>query len=337
MIRKMWEGLLGKEGLSIASVKEVKDIIEDLIIPDKINPLAFSSNYEALLRGGIHSTEELLGIENDTQRTQSLSHFTFVANRPLAFPLWFIAAYPDVLLWFENAGEEYIETHGQDEDGLTGFHKKVLGIDPANLNLKEKDLIDSKGNINSKNLKNLVQSYKDETGKELETAIKSPADDIYLGSELLKAFGAENNFILIAMNTTKYYLELTRNYSNRFSNESTILATAGLLDAQFYVVIQGIMNLSEILDIAKKSALLGEEALIDFIINLEIRIFKIDSPDIDISEIQTVCLGQKKIITEAIQETKKQYVSEPVFASFVSDFMNSSQFKPFRQMLGVND
>ena len=60
MIRKMWEGLLCKEGLSIASGKEVKEIIEDLIIPDKINPLAFSSNYEALLRGGIPSTEELL-------------------------------------------------------------------------------------------------------------------------------------------------------------------------------------------------------------------------------------------------------------------------------------
>jgi len=337
MIHKVWERLLGKEGLSIASTKEVKKIVEDLIIPDKINPLTFSSNYETLLRGDIPSARELLGIEKDNQATPSLPHFTFVANRPLAFPLWFIAAYPDVLLWFENVGEEYIEVHGQDEDGLTAFHKKALGIDSAAPNLKEEDFLDSKGNIRSKNLKNLVQAYKDETDKELETAIKAPEDDIYLGSELHEAFGTENNFILIATNTTKYYLELTRNYSDRFSDEASLLATAGLLDAQNYVFIEQTVNPSEMLDMAQRSALLGEEALTDFVIALEIKLFKIDNLNIDISDIEMACFGQKESIASAIQKTKKAYVSEPLFASVVSSFMNSSQFKSLRQMLGIKD
>jgi len=337
MIHKVWERLLGKEGLSIASAKEVKKIVEDFIIPDKINPLAFSSNYEALLRGGIPSARELLGIEKDNQPTPSLPHFTFVANRPLVFPLWFIAAYPDILLWFENVGEEYIEVHGQDEDGLTAFHKKVLGTDSAAPSLKEEDLIDSKGNIRSKNLRNLVQAYKDETGKELETAIKALEDDIYLGYEFLKGLGAESNFTLIATNTTKYYLELTRNYSKRFNSEAAILAAAGLLDAGVYVVIERTINPSEILDMVQKSASLGEEALVDFITQLEIKILKADTPEIDISDIEMACIGERENIVNAIQKTKNEYVSEPIFAAAVSNFMNSSQFAPLRQMLGVTD
>lgn len=337
MIDKMWGTLLGKEGLSIASEKEVKAIIEDLIIPDRINPLAFSSNYEALLGGGTPSAREFLGLEKGHQPTPSLSYFTLAADRPLAFPLWFIAAYPDVLLWFVNVGREYIKTHGRDYNERGMLELKLLGIDPSDTNLKEEDIFDSEGHNRPHILKNLVQSYKDKSGKELETAIKDIGDDIYLGSQLLEAFGAENNFVLIATNTTKYYLELTRNYSKRFNSEAAILAAAGLLDAGVYVVIERTINPSEILDMAQKSASFGEEALVDFIINLEIKMLATDTPNIDIPAIEMACFGQKESITNAIQETKKEYVSEPIFASVVTSFMNSAQFKPFRQMLGVSD
>jgi len=148
---------------------------------------------------------------------------------------------------------------------------------------------------------------------------------------------ADDNFILIATNITKYYLELTRNYTNRFNDEVSLLAATGLLDAQNYVFIEHTINPSEIFDMAQSSALLGEEALIDFIISLEIKLFKIDNPDIDISDIEMACFGQKESIANAIQKTKKGYVSEPIFASAISNFMNSSQFKPLRQMLGLND
>jgi len=338
MVDKMWGTLLGKEGLSIAPEKEVKAIIEDLIIPDRINPLAFSSNYEALLRGGMPSAREFLGLEKGHQLTPSLSYFTLAADRPPAFPLWFIAAYPDVLLWFVNVGREYIKTHGQDYNEQGMLELKLLGIDPSDTNLKEEDIFDSEGHNRPHILKNLVQSYKDKSGKELETAIKDIGDDIYLGSQLLEAFGAENNFVLIATNTTKYYLELTRNYSYRFHDEASLLATAGLLDAQNYVFIdEPQISPSEILDMAQKSALLGKEALVDFIINLEIKMLATDTPNIDVPDIEMACFGQKESITNAIQETKKEYVSEPIFASVVTSFMNSAQFKPLRQMLGVSD
>ena len=173
MVYKMWESLLGKEGLSIASEKEVKEIIEDLLIPDEIDMSTFISNYEALVRGGTPSATELLtGIATDNQSTPSISDFTFALNRPPALPLWFIAAYPDVLLWFVNVGREYIKTHGRDYNGRGILELKLLGIDPSDPNLKEEDILDCEEHNRPHVLKNLVQSYKDKTGKEFETAIK---------------------------------------------------------------------------------------------------------------------------------------------------------------------
>ena len=71
-----------------------------------------------------------------------------------------------------------------------------------------------------------------------------------LFQQLVKAL-LKNNYALIAENTTKYYLELTRNYRNRFDDEVTLLTTAGVLDAQTYVFIEGSIDLDTISRIAR--------------------------------------------------------------------------------------
>ena len=45
----------------------------------------------------------------------------------------------------------------------------------------------------------------------------------------------KSNFVRIAENTAKYYLELNGKYADRFEDESSMLATAGVLDAQNYI------------------------------------------------------------------------------------------------------
>ena len=39
----------------------------------------------------------------------------------------------------------------------------------------------------------------------------------------------KSNYTLIAENTTKYYVELTKNHKDRFSDEASLLATAGAI------------------------------------------------------------------------------------------------------------
>ena len=205
--------------------------------------------------------------------------------------------------------------------------------DPA-LEQRSDDFVDNEGNPRPNTLRNLIQSYKDRTSRELETAVKTFEEDVYLGSKLLEALGVENNFILIAVNTTKYYLELVRNHSDRFKNEASLLATSGVLDAQYYIV-ELMIKPSEILEMAEWAAPHTEEALLDFITRLEIRLFTIENPSIDRSDMEMACLAQKWAIAEAIERTRNEYVSEPIFASAVSDFMNSPNFGELRRMLGV--
>ncbi|MEA3493017.1 MAG: hypothetical protein U9R38_01375, partial [Candidatus Margulisiibacteriota bacterium] len=147
----------------------------------------------------------------------------------------------------------------------------------------------------------------------------------------------EGNKVRFAMKVHTLLDTNTKNYKDKFNNETSLLAAAGILDALVYIFMDQTINLQEIIDIAQKSVSSKEEALIDFIIKLEVKLFKVDTPDMDISEIENACIGQKKVIVKAIQKTKEEYTSEPRFASDVANFMDSAKFKPYRKMLGIKD
>ena len=151
-------------------------------------------------------------------------------------------------------------------------------------------------------------------------------------------FFDSDNFAFIATNTTKYYLELTRNYGNRFSDKASLIATAGILDAQTYVFVERTISLPTMLDMAKEAtSSVEEDALVDFITRLETKIFAVDNPNIALSYIVMACIGQKENITDAIERTKREYGREQLFASVVGGFMDSSQFAPVRHTLGIKD
>lgn len=343
MIQKLWKDLFDSseaEGLSIASKEDVEQII-DMLIADKIDPQIFISNLEASLRGGMPSFNDFfrVGEKKEYKPTESVSRFTRIIDRPLGAPLWFLAGYRDVMLWVNEQQEKYLKSHNRDYDGWEIEMTKLLGIDIEDKNVDENQITNSEGKLRPKYHKNLVRHYKDAMDKKLEVSVNENSEnDIYLGAEFLNMIGAESNFTLIAENTAKYYLELTKNYRNRFKDEASLLATAGILDALVYVFMDQTINPQEIIDIAQKSVLSNsskEEALIDFIIKLEVKLFKIDSPDMDISEIENTCIGQKEAIVKAIQKTKEEHTSEPRFALDVANFMNSPKFKSYRKMLGI--
>ena len=143
------------------------------------------------------------------------------------------------------------------------------------------------------------------------------------------------SFTSVAENITKYYLELKRNYYNRFNDEATLLASTGLIEAQSY--LEEKISLVQIFDIAKKSALANEGALVDFIINLEIKLFQIEAPEFDISEVTAACFEKKRDIESVVQKMKKEYTHETDIASNTSKFMISYPFQKYRVALGIND
>ena len=163
--------------------------------------------------------------------------------------------------------------------------------------------------------------------------------------EGLKSTDLRDYFTLEAAKITKYYLELTRNYYDRFSDEISLLSAAGLLDlkvtkADFLggqVFINKTIGPEKITNIAGKSVLAKEEALVEFIINLEIELFTtLYVPEFEIFEIKEACFEKRKDIEYVVNKLKREYVREEEFAWDTSDFMESYKFKEFRQTLGMN-
>ena len=160
-------------------------------------------------------------------------------------------------------------------------------------------------------------------------------DRLCRGVEVGKSTDSWDLFTLVAARVIKYYLELTRNYKDRLNDEVTLLASAGLLAAQDY--IKRTISLSQIIDMAKKSALVKEEVLVDFIIDLEIELFKIDVPEFDVSEIKEACFEKRADIEHVVQIVKRGYVRETEFAKAAANLMESHQFGSFRDALGIID
>ena len=65
-------------------------LLENFFIPDAIDPLTFAANYAELLP---------FPVPFPGRSTPSTATFQHGVNAPLGYPRWFLAAYPDVVLW----------------------------------------------------------------------------------------------------------------------------------------------------------------------------------------------------------------------------------------------
>jgi hypothetical protein len=75
-----------------------------------------------------------------------------------------------------------------------------------------------------------------------------------MGAERMSIWPFKTNFSLIAENTTKYYMELKTRYSGRFPDDASLLATAGVLDAQNYIFPSPPqIDIVDVIELARKS------------------------------------------------------------------------------------
>lgn len=149
----------------------------------------------------------------------------------------------------------------------------------------------------------------------------------------------EDNFTYVARNITKFYLELSKDYKECFRDEVSLLTAVGVLDAQIYIFSEGSISISEIEEIAQKSVTSEEDPLMEFIINLETLIFKIDMPlmgiPMSISRIRESCLSQRERIKQVVDLTKQEYKGELIFKELVDYFMISPEFEDLRKELNI--
>lgn len=152
----------------------------------------------------------------------------------------------------------------------------------------------------------------------------------------------KSNFARIAENTTKYYLELRTNYGSRFSDEISLLATAGVLDAQNYIFVEHSIEIDTIIDMARKAVSqegneFEQDPLFNFIFNLEVALFTVDNPRFSSSDIELACFKKANTISNAIRKSKEKYGGEARFALAVGTLMESPEFRQVRKQLGIKD
>ena len=158
-----WKNTLNQiEVMSNVPVNEIDEIIRKFLLYDDISLFSFLSNYISFTTGRDLTSSEKAQMDSEMSRNYNpttsikefwdsplLSHKTSFAAE---FPIWFIAGYPDVILWFYNSANNKVKSSVIDRLILQTFNPK--------------------GKESNAFLRSLIDAYKQSTHNKLETHFK---------------------------------------------------------------------------------------------------------------------------------------------------------------------
>ena len=334
MSEELWRNILTTEdfGETLVPSQDLDEVIS-IMIENKIDLIQkFSGNLFALL------SRRMPMIDADNPNlpiTPSVERYISIVNRP-PLPLWLLAGFPDVIVWL-NEKQQSLFSSAINEEEATKAIAKLYGFDLDSNDIYSKSNINNwDGSLCVYNYRNIIRNYVAQTGKKLEVAVVSGArGDIYLAERLGKMIGEESNHTLIATVTTKYYVELKTHYADYFSDETSLLAMSGILDANVYILTTGQVQPEEIVDLAK-STQGKDERLLEFIILFEALLLKVENPDYSHEELLEGCRNQAKAIERSIKKVLTTYQREPRITDNVKAMMTLTQFSHLRNTAGVS-
>ncbi|NGP90225.1 hypothetical protein [Fodinibius halophilus] len=142
-IKEYYENLLQEKDLP----DSLKTIVNDFFIPDRVNPEIYDANNEKIINGTMFKE-----VSNDEKLVSPKLKEYSDANGtiPRGIPSWFVAAYPDVTVWFARDG------------GIKEIEKKFDNMNKSEL--IEDDL------IKKEILRKVITLYKEKVNNKLETA-----------------------------------------------------------------------------------------------------------------------------------------------------------------------
>jgi tetratricopeptide (TPR) repeat protein len=360
MIKDIWKDTLSLEyrGQPLA-LRDELDEVTCLMVAERIDPKRFTGNIIALLQG-VPFSALLLAQSQRFPPTPSIdalvpifSEWTIRAEfrerlpiflRPnglpacgaCPWPMWFVAGFPDVAEWFHKHLDRVYSTSDSEDEAA-----RKLGVVMGTQDLPESaesqgDIENPQGHLRMRYCRNLIENYKRETKKPLETAFGSDfsPDNIYVGFEMLNALGEESNATLIASMTTKYYIELEKGYASRFADKTTLIATAGIVDALMYLVVHETVLPEQIVQMAKESAG-AQDHFSCFVMQLVCLLLTVDCPECTPEEVKERCTADVDAINRSIRRTFLSYSGDPALSSRVRVFMTESRFSGLREAAGV--
>jgi len=138
--------------------KEFRQIATSFFIPDNISPSKFRANSIELVRSPM--IDQLLDADDTTERTPSMQRLSSVGNRPIGYPEWFLAGYPDVVLWAADMFSPMRVSRNEIDENLS---RRTFGSIRD-----ENELLDGDRFIKHRYLRELIKAYRENTGRNLE-------------------------------------------------------------------------------------------------------------------------------------------------------------------------
>jgi hypothetical protein len=146
-------------------------------------------------------------------------------------------------------------------------------------------------------------------------------------------FSTENNFIIIATITARYYMELKTKYSDRFPDETMLIAMAGMIDAIGYIH-EGRIPPEELVRLATEAED-QNDPLLYFMVRFEALIFSADTPEMMNLDILQTCICETNTIADSIESVVTNYKPDPDTEAATRVYMTEPSFEYLRNAAGV--
>jgi hypothetical protein len=314
---RIWENSIAGLPKGDPQAEQFAHYAREFFIPDSIAPSVYLANVAALM--------EQAAEEAGVQPTASAARMALSSQRPSGFPTWFMAAYPDVAVWFgAQAGPERALV-----DAEVARRSAASGAPTSHL-------VDENGFFAHAVLRTLADLYHERTGLDLECV--APASDMQEeGTDTAaeeEALTAQQAVDLMATNIARYERELAISYGDRFADLRSRLVVAGLLQLGYYVLVDHVMPLATLAQAADESTT-ADDPVVEFVERLETEVFCIEGGESERQRVTEACHLLRSRILDMVLLTRSAFKETPTVTRATSNFMEAAEFEPLRQAIGI--
>ena len=163
--RKLWEKLVA----DLDTPYDLRMAVEGgMLLEDGVDYAKFMQNLDYVARGGGLSRNEFyFGRDEHQDVTPTARELADPLKRPPAYPLWFVAGYPDVVRWLERLWTKAMTTD-DDAEGQKVYEAMALSLGQ---DFSAEEMTDDEGILDHHYLRALVRAYRTVCGRRLECEI----------------------------------------------------------------------------------------------------------------------------------------------------------------------
>ncbi|HWQ22298.1 MAG TPA: hypothetical protein VN478_06195 [Clostridia bacterium] len=314
---RIWENSIAGLPKGDQQAERFEHYAREFFMPDSIGPSVYLANVGALM--------EQADTESGVQPSPSAARMALSTQHPTGFPTWFLAAYPDVALWF--ASRDGLDRQAVDAE---------LTRRSATSGATASHLVDENGFFAHVVLRTLIDMYRERTGSVLECT--APEADLQeegaTGSTDERALTAQQAVDLMAANITRYERELATSYGERFAGMQPRLVAAGLLQLGYYVLVDHVIPLTTLVHAADESSS-ADDPVVEFVERLEIEVFCAEGGETERKRIEEACHLVRSRILDVVLQTRTDFEQTPSLAPATRNFMENPELEPLRLAVGI--